>query len=87
MQDTDRLQRRLFGLHAVDWPLVDDDDSIEFHLPHSAWIDLFGDNGLQVERLVELQAPEGATTRFTWASADWARKWPSEEAWILRKLA
>ncbi|MCW2921304.1 MAG: uncharacterized protein JWL76_1178 [Thermoleophilia bacterium] len=85
MQDTEQLQRPLFGLHAVEWPLDEDDNSVEFHLPHGAWIDLFHANGLRVERLVELQAPEGATTRYTWANPEWARKWPSEEAWLLRK--
>ena len=85
MQDTTQLQRPLFGLHAVDWPADDNDDSVEFHLPHGRWIELLRANGLEVERLLELQAPEDATTRFTWASAEWARQWPSEEVWHLRK--
>ena len=86
-QDTEQLQRPLFGLHATEWPDDDSDDSIEFHLPHGKWIELFREHGLEVERLLELQAPEGASTRFTWASAEWARKWPTEEVWHVRKRA
>jgi hypothetical protein len=71
-------------MHRFEWS---DDDSVEFHLPHGKWIDLFRDNGFEVERLVELQAPEGAPAhRFpTLPSPEWARKWPSEEIWKARK--
>ena len=43
--------------------------------------------GFDVERLVELYAPDDAeTTRTTTpATADWARKWPSEDLWVARK--
>lgn len=80
---TTTLHRPQFGMHAQEWP---DDDSTEFHLPHSAWIDLLRANGLQVERLIELQAPEGASTRYEYASAEWARQWPSEEVWVARRV-
>jgi SAM-dependent methyltransferase len=79
---TTTLHRPQFGMHAQEWP---DDDSTEFHLPHGAWIDLLRANGLQVERLIELQAPEGASTRYEHASAEWARHWPSEEVWVARR--
>jgi SAM-dependent methyltransferase len=80
---TTTLHRPLFGMHAQEWP---DDNSTEFHLPHGAWIDLLGANGLQVERLIELQAPEGASTRYEYTSAEWARQWPSEEVWVARRV-
>jgi SAM-dependent methyltransferase len=77
------LLRPYFGMHRTIWP---DDTSVEFHLPHGKWIDLLRDNGFEIERLVELQPPADATTRYTQiASIEWARKWPSEEAWIARK--
>jgi SAM-dependent methyltransferase len=79
---TTTLHRPYFGMHAQEWP---DDDSTEFHLPHGAWIDLLGECGLQVVRLVELQAPEGSTSRYRYTSLDWARRWPSEEVWVARK--
>ena len=43
--------------------------------------------GFEVERLVELQPRRRTrTTRYTHiASLEWARKWPSEEAWLARK--
>lgn len=66
-------------------PEDESDDSVEFHLPHGEWIRLLGEHGLQVERLVELQAPAGAKTRYGWANAEWAQRWPSEEAWVARK--
>ena len=78
------LVRPYFGMHRTVWP---DDTSVEFHLPHGKWIDLLRDNGFDVERLVELQAPADAVAdkRWTFVTAEWARKWPSEEAWVARK--
>jgi SAM-dependent methyltransferase len=80
------LIRPYFGMHRTVWP---DDTSIEFHLPHGEWIRVLRSAGFDVERLVEIQAPEDAVgdPRWTFVSADWARKWPSEEAWVARKRA
>ena len=73
-----------FGMRSFEWK----DGSVEFHLPHGEWIRLLRDTGFEIERLVEIQAPPGATTRYSdIASAEWANKWPSEEAWIARKRA
>jgi SAM-dependent methyltransferase len=83
---TQQLQRPLFGLHRVEWPDDDADDSVEFHLPHGEWIRLLAEHGFRVERLLELQAPEGARTRYGWAKPEWSRSWPSEEAWVARKV-
>jgi len=38
-----------------------------------------------VEDLVELRAPEGATTRYPFVTPEWARRWPAEEVWIARR--
>lgn len=75
------------------WP---DDTAIEFHLAHGEWIRLLREHGFDIERLVEIQAPEtpqydgggGLPTEevpFNMATRDWARQWPTEEAWIARK--
>lgn len=40
--------------------------------------------GFTVEALHELQAPEGATSRHSYVTAEWARRWPSEEIWVAR---
>ncbi len=80
----ERLQRPLFGMHRTVWP---DDTSVEFHLPHGEWIRLLRENGLEIERLVEIRAPADAvdSAKYSYVTADWARKWPSEEVWIARK--
>ena len=81
---TDRLLRPYLGMHRQEWP---DTQEIEFHLPHGEWIDLLAVHGFAVERLLELGAPPGATTRFAWADPEWARSWPTEEVWTVRKRA
>lgn len=78
----DRLLRPYFGMHRFEWP---DDDSVEFHLGHSDWIRLLRSNGFEIEDLVELRPPEGATTRYPFVDVHWARKWPTEEVWKARK--
>jgi SAM-dependent methyltransferase len=77
------LLRPYFGMHRTVWK---GDSSVEFHLPHGEWIRLLRASGFEIERLVEIQAPADATTRYSGiATADWASKWPSEEAWFVRK--
>jgi SAM-dependent methyltransferase len=80
----ERLQRPQFGLHRIDWP---DAGETEFHLAHGDWIDLLRQNGLEVERLLELYAPADAKTHayYNYVTAEWARKWPAEEIWVARK--
>lgn len=79
-----RLLRDLFGMGRTTWP---GDPAVEFHLSHGAWIRTFRDAGFEVLELVEPRIPDGAQTRYPWASAEWARRWPIEEAWKLRKRA
>ena len=79
----EQLLRPYFGMHAIQWP--DSPGQTEFHLNHSDWISLFSTHRLTVERLIELQVPDGATTRYTWANSDWGSQWPLEEAWVVRK--
>jgi SAM-dependent methyltransferase len=82
---TTQLLRPMFGMHRSIWQ---GDTSVEFHLPHGEWIRLLRSSGFEIERLVEIQAPLDATTRYTGiATAEWANKWPSEEAWFVRKRA
>ena len=78
------LLRPYFGMHRVTWP---DDSSVEFHLPHGELLRLLRVNGFEVERLVEIQAPADAVAdpRWNFVTREWARQWPSEEAWIARK--
>jgi SAM-dependent methyltransferase len=80
---TDRLLRDQFGMHRFEWP---DSDGVEFHLSHGDWIKLLRANGFEVEDLVELRPAADATTRFPYVTAEWSRRWPSEEVWKARKL-
>lgn len=76
------LKRDYFGMHRFEFP---DTDAVEFHLPHGEWIRLLRANGFEIENLVEIQPPEGASTRYPFVTGEWARRWPSEEVWIARK--
>jgi SAM-dependent methyltransferase len=86
-QAHERLVRRWFGLRRVEWP--GDDEGVEFHLPHGEWIRVLREHGFAVEALLELQAPPDAVTHpyYDFVTADWARRWPSEEIWVARKTA
>lgn len=79
----ERLLRPMFGMGRTAWP--DADGAIEFHPSHGDWIRLFRANGLEVEDLVEPQILEGSTTRYEWMPYEWARRWPCEEIWKVRK--
>jgi SAM-dependent methyltransferase len=81
---TDRLLRPQFGMHRFEWP-EEDDDSVEFHLPHGEMIALLRDSGFEVEALREIQPPEDARTRYPFVTLEWARRWPCEEVWTARK--
>ena len=78
----DRLCTDYFGMHRFD----DADGSVQFNLPYGAWIRLFRRAGLSVEDLIEIRPPEGAASTYrTEAETAWARRWPMEEIWKVRK--
>lgn len=76
------LLRPQFGMHRFEWP---DDPGVEFHLGHGDWIRLLRRSGFEVEDLVELRPPDGVTAGAPFVTVEWARRWPSEEAWKARK--
>jgi SAM-dependent methyltransferase len=76
------LLRPYFGMHRFEWP---DDPGVEFHLGYGDWIRLLRCNGFTIEDLVELRPPPDAATRYPFVTAEWARRWPSEEVWKARK--
>jgi SAM-dependent methyltransferase len=78
----DRMLRPYFGMHRFEWS---DDDSVEFHLPHGELIALLRSNGLEIEELIEVRPPDGSTTRYPYASLEWAQRWPCEEVWKVRR--
>jgi ubiquinone/menaquinone biosynthesis C-methylase UbiE len=65
----------------------EEDGSVNFSLPYGEWISLFKKSGFEVEDLVELRPSEGATSTYRdWVSHAWARKWPAEQIWRLRRV-
>jgi SAM-dependent methyltransferase len=79
---TETLRRPYFGMHRNEWP---DSEGVEFHLGYGDWIRLLRANGFEVTDLVELRPAADATTSYEFVTTDWARQWPSEEAWKARK--
>jgi SAM-dependent methyltransferase len=78
----DRLGLDYFGIHRFDDP----DGSVQFNLGYGDWIRLFRSSGLSVEALIEIRPPEGAASTYrTEAETAWARRWPMEEIWKVRK--
>jgi hypothetical protein len=50
-------------------------------------IRLLRSSGFEVVELLEVRAPEGASSHVEpWVSREWARRWPSVEAWKIRKV-
>jgi hypothetical protein len=54
-------------------------------MSHGRWIETFRRCGFEVEELIEVRRPEGATTSFEWMSGEWARQWPAEGVWKVCK--
>ena len=79
----EQLVRPQFGTLEFRWP----EGGVEYHLAHGDWIRLLRREGFEVEDLIEVQAPADATTHpiYDFVTADWARRWPSEEIWVARK--
>ena len=83
--DADEVGEQLaldyFGMHRIDV-----DDEVCFQLPYGDWIRLFRANRFVVEDLIELQPGPNAASSYRSASAlSWARRWPAEEIWLLRR--
>lgn len=79
----ERLLRPYFGMHRFEWP---DDPGVEFHLGFGDWIRLLRANRFEVIDFIEVRAPEGATASdHALVDPDWARKWPAEQIWKVRK--
>jgi SAM-dependent methyltransferase len=79
---TDRLLRPQFGMHRFEWP---DDPTVEFHLGHGDLIRLLRANDFTIEDLIELRPPADVHSEYPFVTAEWARRWPCEEAWRARR--
>jgi len=80
---TESLQRPQRDLYKLTW---EDTGETEFHPPAGALFDILGESGFVVERLIEVYAPDEATTHeyYKYVTADWAKQWPAEEIWRAR---
>jgi len=81
----DRLLRPYFGMHRFEWA---DQSGVEFHLGYGDWIRLLRVSGFEVLDLFESRAPDGlAELRGDGlVDPDWARKWPAEQIWRVRRM-
>jgi SAM-dependent methyltransferase len=79
---TDRLLRPAFDMYRLEWP---DNPGVEFHLSHGDWVRLLRRSGFDVEDLIEVRPSADATTRYPFVTVEWARQWPCEEIWKVRK--
>jgi SAM-dependent methyltransferase len=77
-----RLRNDYFTLERFE-----DEDSVDFQLPYGEWVRLFRANGFELEDLIELRPPAGATTTYDLVALEWARRWPAENIWKARKRA
>ncbi len=79
----ERLEVGYFGMHR--W--VTPEGSVEFNLTIGDWIRLYRDNDFVIEDLIEIQPEEGAKSAYrTEAETAWARRWPMEQIWKVRRL-
>ncbi len=80
----EQLQRPQFGMYRFEWL---PDKEVNFYIPHGEWIRVLSERGFEIVALHELQAPADAEDhpRYELVSAEWARKWPSEDIWRARK--
>jgi SAM-dependent methyltransferase len=81
----ERLLRPQFGMHRFEWP----EGGVEYQLGHGDWIRVLRANGFGIEDLIEIQAPADAENHpyYDEVTAEWARRWPSEEIWVARREA
>jgi hypothetical protein len=73
------LSRPQFGLTRLD-----EENHVEFILPHGEMLRLLRSCGFVVEDLIEIQAPQPAHRDYERVPVDWARQWPCEEIWTAR---
>ncbi len=82
---TREMRRGYFGLRRFD---SEDPEWLctEFQLTYGDWIRLFRSSGFVIEDLIELRPPPDATTTYSdYAPLEWARAFPAEHIWKVRK--
>jgi len=78
---SDRLVDPYFGFGPME-----DGGKTYYQLGYGDWIRLFRAHYLVVEDLIELRAPADRETSYEdFVRREWARKWPAEHIWKVRK--
>lgn len=77
---TMQLHGDYFGMRKLE-----DAGFVDYQLPYGAWIRLFRYSGFVVEDLIEIQPPEDATSTYGGRPLEWARRFPAENIWKVRK--
>jgi ubiquinone/menaquinone biosynthesis C-methylase UbiE len=82
--EDERIDERLRNDY-FDLDRFEDEETVDFFLGYGQWIRLFRSAGFEVEDLIEIRAPEGATSSYDFVPHEWARRWPAENIWKARK--
>ena len=78
---TDHFIHDYFGMKRLEW-----EDEVDFQLPYGEWVRLFRRTGFVIEDLIETQPLESASSTYRDSiETAWARRWPTENIWKLRK--
>jgi SAM-dependent methyltransferase len=82
------LRRPYFGIGREDYEDEDGSRSIQWQLTYGDWIRLFVASGFAIEDLIELRPREEARTTYTdYAPLAWARSYPGEHIWRVRRTS
>lgn len=80
------LHRPYRGMWGADWTEVEfEPTGICYNLTISGWMEAFATTGFEVTRYQELYAPDWAQGTRGAVPADWARDFPVEQVWHLKK--
>lgn len=81
---SETLQRPQRGLGRLEWP---SEVGVEWQLPLGELIRLLRQTGFDIVDLVELYPPSNAVEHsyYITSSLEWARNWPCEEIWVVKK--
>jgi SAM-dependent methyltransferase len=81
-----RQTRRLQNPWDAEWQFDSGEGTIDFVWSAGAWIRVFRRHGFEIDDLIELRPPKGATTTYTEFVPDkWARRWPPEQIWSVTR--
>lgn len=85
-ESEDRVDDRLHA-NYFDQRRFEDASTVNFSLRYGEWIALFRSNGFIIEDLIEVRPSNDARTTYTdYAPLAWARAWPAEQIWRVKKL-